>query len=87
MITVMKNTAINMDTIANGGQMTTAAFLQIPVIALDMVWNVSHIFNALMAISNLTAIVLLSEVIADETKKWLNNLDGKDDREIPVVKK
>ena len=139
--TVMKNPAINMDTIANGGQMTTAAFSQIPVlgpvilvvgiimfaystilgwsyygercaeylfgkkallpykilvvavvvvgpvIALDMVWNISDIFNALMAIPNLIAVILLSGVIADETKKWINNLDGRDESEIPVVKK
>ena len=137
----MKNPEINMNTVANGGQMTTAAFGQIPVIgplilvigivtfaystilgwsyygercaeylfgkkallpykilvvavviigpviALDVVWNISDIFNALMAIPNLIAVILLSGVISKETKKWLDNLDGKDETEIPVVKK
>lgn len=139
--TIMKNPEINMNTVANGGQMTTAAFGQIPVIgplilvigivtfaystilgwsyygercaeylfgkkallpykilvvavviigpviALDVVWNISDIFNALMAIPNLIAVILLSGVISKETKKWLDNLDGKDETEIPVVKK
>lgn len=139
--TIMKNPSINIDTLENGGQMTTAAFSQIPVlgpvilvigiicfaystilgwsyygercaeylmgkkytivfkiifiavvvigpvIKLDLVWTLSDIFNALMAIPNIIALLFLSNVIAKETKKWLNDLDGKDDTEIPVVKR
>lgn len=139
--TIMKNPEINIDMLKNGGQMTTAAFSQIPVvgsvilvigiitfaystilgwsyygercaeylfgkkaimvykiifvavvvvgpvIALDVVWTLSDIFNALMAIPNIIAMILLSGVIASETKKWINNLDGKDETEIPVIKK
>ena len=119
--TIMKNPEINMDTIADGGQLTTAAFSQIPVLgpiilvvgiitfawstilgwsyygercaqylwgkkallpykllfvavvvvgpvlALDLVWTIADILNALMAIPNLIAVLLLSGVTARET--------------------
>ena len=139
--TIMKNPDINMDTIKNGGQLTTAAFNQIPVmgplilvvgiatfawstilgwsyygercaqylwgkksilpykiifvavtvvgpvLALDLVWTISNILNALMAIPNLVAVLLLSGTIAKETKYYLKHLDEEDTREIPVVDK
>ena len=139
--TIMKNPAINMDSIANGGQMTTAAFSQIPVIgplilvigiitfaystilgwsyygercceylfgrkgmlpyklvfivvivigpvlSLDLAWTVANILNALMAVPNLIAVLLLSGVIASETRHYLKNLDEKDQTEIPIVDK
>lgn len=137
--TIMKNPAINMDSIVNGGQLTTAAFSQIPVLgpiilvvgiitfawstilgwsyygercaqylwgkrailpykvifvvvtvagpvlALDLVWTIADILNALMAIPNLVAVLLLSGVIAKETKYYLDNLDEIDKTEIPMV--
>ena len=139
--TIMKNPNINMDTIENGGQMTTAAFAQIPyigpailvigiitfaystilgwsyygeraaeyllgrkailpykviftaivvlgpVLALDLVWTIADVLNALMAIPNLVAVLLLSGVIAKETRHYLANLDEKDTTEIPVVRR
>ena len=139
--TIMKNPNINMDMFADGGQMTTAAFSQIPVIgpvilvvgiitfaystilgwsyygercceylfgrkgmlpyklifiavivigpviSLDLAWTIANTLNALMAIPNLIAVLLLSGVIARETKHYLNNLDEKDESEIPVVDK
>lgn len=139
--TIMKNPDINMSSIQNGGQMTTAAFSQIPVlgsiilvfgiitfayttvlgwsyygercaeylfgkratiffkiifvfvillgpvIELDIVWSLSDIFNAIMAIPNIIALVFTSGLIAKETKKWLNNLEGTDDTEIPTLDK
>ncbi len=57
-----------------------------PVLALDLVWTIADILNALMAIPNLVAVLLLSPIIAGETKKYINNLDAKDDTPIPVVK-
>ena len=57
-----------------------------PVIALDLVWLIADTLNALMAIPNLIAVLLLSNVIVKETKKYINNLDAKDDTPIPVVK-
>lgn len=139
--TIMKNPAINMEQIANGGQMTTAAFSQIPVIgpailvigivtfaystilgwsyygeraaeyllgrkailpykiiftaivvvgpvlALDLVWTIADILNALMAVPNLIAVLLLSGVIAKDTKYYLAHLDERDETPIPVVDK
>ena len=139
--TIMKNPSINMEDIENGGQMTTAAFSQIPtlgsvilvvgiitfaystilgwsyygercceylfgqkgilpykvvfivivvvgpVVSLDLVWKIADILNALMAIPNLIAVLLLSGVIARETKHYLKNLDEKDTTKIPVVDK
>lgn len=58
-----------------------------PVVALDVVWDIADILNALMAIPNLIAVLLLSPVIVKETKEYLDDLDAKDDTEIPVIKK
>ncbi len=139
--TIMKNPDINIDSVENGGQLTTAAFGQIPVLgptilvvgiitfawstilgwsyygercaqylwgkksilpykiifvlvtvvgpvlALDLVWTIADILNALMAIPNLIAVLLLSGVIAKETKYYLNHLDEVDTSEIPIVDK
>lgn len=128
-----------MDTIADGGQLTTAAFSQIPVLgpiilvvgiitfawstilgwsyygercaqylwgkkallpykllfvavvvvgpvlALDLVWTIADILNALMAIPNLIAVLLLSGVTARETNYYLNHLEETDRTEIPLV--
>lgn len=62
-----------------------AVALIAPVLALDLVWLVADILNALMAIPNLIAVLLLSPVIVKETKKYVNNLDAVDDTPIPVV--
>lgn len=57
-----------------------------PIVALDLVWTIADILNALMAIPNLVAVLLLSPVIVSETKKYINDLDKKDDTPIPIVK-
>ena len=57
-----------------------------PVISLNVVWTVADILNALMAIPNLVAVLLLSNVIVKETKKYIHNLDAKDYTPVPVVK-
>lgn len=56
-----------------------------PVVALDVVWDLADILNALMAIPNLLAVLLLSNVIAAETKKYINNLDAWDDDPVEVI--
>ncbi len=58
-----------------------------PVVALDLVWTVADTLNALMAIPNLVAILLLSGVIVKETDKYINDLDKKCEDTIPVVDK
>ena len=47
------------------------------IINLDIIWNIADCMNALMAIPNLIALLLLSGVAAQETKKylWSNRLD------------
>ena len=137
--TMMKNTEITMNMTSDGGDLTTAAFGQIPylgpfilvvgiitfaystilgwayygercveyfsgkkglipyrvlyiavaliapVLALDLVWMIADILNALMAIPNLIAVLLLSPVIVKETRKYIHNLDAVDDAQVPVV--
>lgn len=56
-----------------------------PIVTLDVVWALADILNALMAIPNLIAVLLLSNVIAKETKVYINDLDKWDETPIPVV--
>lgn len=58
-----------------------------PVAAFDLIWTIADILNALMAIPNLIAVLLLSPVIVKETGKYINNLDANDDTPVPVVKR
>ena len=62
-----------------------AVALIAPVLALDLVWKIADILNALMAIPNLIAVLLLSPVIVKETRKYIHNLDAVDDAQVPVV--
>ena len=138
--TIMKNPAVNADQIADGGELTTLAFGQIPYLGpfilvvgiisfaystilgwayygercveyfagkagllpyhilyvavlliapvqpLDLVWKIADILNALMAVPNLIAVLLLSPVIVRETRKYIRDLDIVDDTPVPVVK-
>lgn len=56
-----------------------------PVVALDLVWTIADILNALMAIPNLVAVLLLSPVIMKETRKYINNLDAHSNEAVPVL--
>lgn len=58
-----------------------------PVISLNLVWTVADILNALMAIPNLIAVLLLSNVIVSETKKYIHDLDARDDTPIEIIDK
>ena len=51
------------------------------IINLDIIWNIADCMNALMAIPNLIALLLLSGVAARETKKylWSGKLDEVED--------
>ena len=138
--TIMKNPAVDISNISDGGVLTTLAFRQIPIlgpiilvagiisfafstiigwyyygercieylggkkaisvyrifyvavaviapiITLNFMWLITDTLNALMAIPNLIAVLFLSPVVVNETRKYMNNLDAKDEREIPVVK-
>ena len=58
-----------------------------PLISLNLVWDMADTLNALMAIPNLIAILLLSGIISKETKHYLSHLDERDTTEIPVIRK
>lgn len=45
-----------------------------PYLAVEAVWNMADIFNGLMAIPNVIAIILLSGVISSETKDYIKRL-------------
>ena len=53
----------------------------------DLVWTISDITNALMAIPNIIVVLLLSGLIARETKHyvWDKNLEETDETPIPVL--
>jgi len=53
------------------------------IMSLGLVWNIADALNALMALPNLACILLLSGVIAKETKLYLNDIDKIDDTPIP----
>lgn len=46
-----------------------------PVIRLDLVWSISDTLNALMALPNILALLLLSDTIARETRHYLRHPD------------
>ncbi len=43
-----------------------------------MIWTIADIFNALMAIPNLIGLLLLSGVVARETKKYCDKLRNRE---------
>ena len=53
----------------------------------DLVWTISDITNALMAVPNIIVVLLLSGLIARETKHyvWDKNLEETDETPIPVL--
>jgi len=59
------------------------------VINLSLIWNIADSMNALMAIPNLIALLLLSKVLVKETNKylWSGKLDEASNEEIPLVTK
>lgn len=59
------------------------------IMALPIVWDMADAMNALMAIPNLIALLLLSPIIVSETRKylWEDRLDEVSDEPIPTVGK
>lgn len=57
------------------------------LVELNLIWDIADLLNGLMAIPNIIAVLLLSKVIADETKKYTGeHLMDKDETPIPVLK-
>ena len=46
-----------------------------PYMTLEAVWTIADIFNGLMALPNLIALIFLSGVIAKETKSYFDRLN------------
>lgn len=57
------------------------------VVDLSLVWNIADGTNALMALPNLVALLLLSGVVVAETRKylWSGRLDDYDDTPVPRI--
>jgi AGCS family alanine or glycine:cation symporter len=55
-------------------------------VPLGLVWDIADILNALMVIPNVIAVLLLSNVIAKDTKFWIyeNRIDEKDTTPVPL---
>lgn len=58
-----------------------------PVIRLELVWSISDTLNALMAVPNLLAVLMLSGTIAKDTRYYLRHLDERDNSPIPLRRK
>lgn len=58
-----------------------------PLMSLNLIWLLADSLNALMVIPNVIAILLLSNVIKEETDKYINNIDASSNDKIPVVEK
>ena len=57
------------------------------VVELNLIWNIADLLNGLMAIPNIIAVLLLSGLIAKETRKYSgSHIDDKDNEPIPVLK-
>ncbi len=64
-----------------------AAIFAGSVAELNLIWNIADLLNGLMAVPNIVAVLLLSRVIAEETKKYSgSHIDDKDETAIPVLK-
>ena len=57
------------------------------LVELNLIWDLADLLNGLMAIPNIFAVLLLSNVIAAETKRYSGeHINDKDETEIPVLK-
>ena len=57
------------------------------LLELNLLWNLADLLNGLMVIPNVIAVLLLSKVIAYETKKYSgDHINDKDHTEIPTLK-
>lgn len=62
-----------------------AVLIAAPLIQLNLIWSIADTLNALMAIPNIIAVLLLSGVVAKDTKYYLHHLDERDETPIPVI--
>lgn len=70
-----------MEYLANGSKTSVMVYRYLYILAIfigpymtvEAVWNIADIFNGLMALPNLVAIIGLSGVVAAETKRYFSN--------------
>ena len=56
------------------------------VVELNLVWNIADLLNGLMAVPNIFAVLFLSRVIVDETKRYAgDHIEDEDKTELPVL--
>lgn len=56
------------------------------VAELNLIWNIADLLNGLMAIPNIIAVLMLSTVIVNETKKYSGeHINDKDEEVIPTI--
>ena len=56
------------------------------LVELNLIWDTADLLNGLMAIPNIMAVLLLSGVVAYETKRYAgSHINDRDDSEIPVL--
>jgi AGCS family alanine or glycine:cation symporter len=53
------------------------------VAELDLVWDIADALNALMAVPNLVAVLLLNKYIVEETRRYLGNINEIDPNPVP----
>lgn len=58
-----------------------------PLLAVNVVWNITDILNACMALPNIFAVLMLSGETKKETEYYLEHIDEYDKTPIPVVDK
>ncbi|MDO5410342.1 MAG: sodium:alanine symporter family protein [Lachnospiraceae bacterium] len=57
-----------------------------PYMTVEAVWNIADIFNALMALPNLVALIGLREVIVSETKAYFGKFSNQEDHKDHKIK-
>ena len=54
--------------------------------SIDVVWDLADLFNALMVLPNLAAVLLLCKVVVDETDQylWSGDIDADSEEQLPI---
>ena len=56
------------------------------MVELNLIWNIADLLNGLMAVPNIAAVLLLSGLVARETKKYSGtHINDRDDTQIPTL--
>ena len=65
----------------------SGSFVYLLVQSLRLIWDFADLMNGLMAIPNIVAVLLLSRIVVEETKKYAGkHIDDVDAAEVEVLK-